>query len=700
LNLVDITGTCGFSDPSSQTFCVTWLDYDQDGFLDLCVSHRTMYLIGHIKLYHNLGNDTFSDVTVSAGLSGLGNSVLAMTSLDYNNDGLIDIYVGQDYDQGNILLKNNGDGTFDNVSAESNTNVMNDTMSATIGDYDSDGDFDIYVTNTASGNTLLNNQGDGTFVNVTVAMGVQLNKFTWGASFLDVDADMDLDLHVNGASSNPHSSHMFLNPGDGSAFVNSSVAMGFGTDLNYCVGLAVGDYNSDGRPDLAKNNSGGTINTFWRNDFDQNHYLSIDLSAQVSNKFAVGAVVEVIVGNVHQMQYLACGESFSSQNSHTLFFGLGTSEMADEIIVRWPNGLITHTYNVGADQRITLYEITEGCTDPLACNYNSSANQENGSCEFAVEYYTCEGICLNDLDGDAVCDQLEIPGCTDPLACNYSEDATDENGSCTYPETYYDCDGNCIQDTDDDGICDQQEIPGCTDATACNFSEEATDNDNSCTYPEDYYNCDGLCVSDIDSDGVCDELEIAGCQDETACNYDPIATDPGNCEYVELYAIEGSNLVWSPDETYTFVYPFTEGSTYLWSTLLSTAITGQGSNEVDIQWYEEGDEVLTVVEITANGCVGDSVHVELLVLFASVAENDQAPFVIYPNPADDELNLVYESITGSFEFQILNPMGQVVKKGAILQSPQHIDVIGLSSGIYQVVLFNDLTRFSKTLEIR
>jgi hypothetical protein len=345
-------------------------------------------------------------------------------------------------------------------------------------------------------------------------------------------------------------------------------------------------------------------------------------------------------------------------------------------------------------------QITEGCTDPLACNYNSSANQENGSCEFAQEYYTCEGICLNDLDGDAVCDQLEIPGCTDPLACNYSEDATDENGSCTYPETYYDCDGNCIQDADDDGICDQQEIPGCTDLAACNFNAEATDNDNSCIYPIEYYNCDGMCLSDIDIDGVCDELEIVGCQDETACNYNFLATDPGNCDYVDVFAITGSNLIGALEEPYSFSYTSTPGSTYEWSTQLNTTITGQGTNEVSISWLEEGNDILSVVETTETGCVGDVVIIELLVLFGSTDESEHIPFVIYPNPAFDELNLVYESMTGTFEYQLFNPMGQVVKKGTIFQSPNRIDLIGLSTGIYQVVLINDLSRFSKTLEIR
>jgi len=155
LNFVDITLTCGFNDPVKQSFCGSWLDYDEDGLLDLCISHRISHLVGNITLYRNLGNDQFQDVTSSAGLNDLGNSVLAMTTFDMNNDGFEDIYVGQDFQAGNLMLKNNGDGTFDNISMSSGSNIQNNTMTTTIGDYNGDGWMDIYLTNTAEGNYLL-----------------------------------------------------------------------------------------------------------------------------------------------------------------------------------------------------------------------------------------------------------------------------------------------------------------------------------------------------------------------------------------------------------------------------------------------------------------------------------------------------------------------------------------------------------------
>ncbi|MBL31548.1 MAG: hypothetical protein CMP62_02330, partial [Flavobacteriales bacterium] len=191
-----------------------------------------------------------------------------------------------------------------------------------------------------------------------------------------------------------------------------------------------------------------------------------------------------------------------------------------------------------------------GCLDLDACNYDSSVNTDNGSCVYAEDYYNCDGNCINDIDGDGTCDELEIGGCTNPIALNYNPDATEDDfclfpgclddGACNYdPAGFYyeliDCEyESCAGCTDsdadnynadatlDDGSCI---ISGCTDATACNYNELANNDDGFCEYPEEYYNCDGVAINDEDNDGVADEMEIIGCVDETACNYDSNATE-------------------------------------------------------------------------------------------------------------------------------------------------------------------------------
>ena len=90
------------------------------------------------------------------------------------------------------------------------------------------------------------------------------------------------------------------------------------------------------------------------------------------------------------------------------------------------------------------------------------------------------------------------------LACNYSDLATDDGGNCVYPEPWYNCDGLCVNDADGDGICDELENPGCTDLSACNFEALATDDDGSCLFLDALGECGGSCEADADMDGICD----------------------------------------------------------------------------------------------------------------------------------------------------------------------------------------------------
>ena len=166
-----------------------------------------------------------------------------------------------------------------------------------------------------------------------------------------------------------------------------------------------------------------------------------------------------------------------------------------------------------------------GCIDAAACNYDMDANADDGSCTFAADNYDCDGNCINDEDGDEVCDENEVLGCTDDTACNFNASATDADDSCTYESAGYDCNDVCLVDTDSDGVCDEFEVAGCDDESACNYNNDATDDDGSCVFPEEGYDCEGVCLADADGDGVCDFFETFGCTDEAACNFDPEATD-------------------------------------------------------------------------------------------------------------------------------------------------------------------------------
>ena len=212
------------------------------------------------------------------------------------------------------------------------------------------------------------------------------------------------------------------------------------------------------------------------------------------------------------------------------------------------------TYNFGG--------CVEGCTDATACNYDIDANIDDGSCTYAPEFYECDGeTCLNDADGDGVCDELEIAGCVVPTACNYVASGVTDLVPCVYPEPGYLCDGTCDGDADGDDICDANEIVGCQDSAACNYDANATDA------------------------GDCDFTSCLGCTDDAACNYDAEATqDDGSCDHCSCAAdaAGGQNGFNLSVETYA------EGGVFGTTTYRVYVTT---PNETDFVSAIAGDEV-------------------------------------------------------------------------------------------------------------
>ena len=191
------------------------------------------------------------------------------------------------------------------------------------------------------------------------------------------------------------------------------------------------------------------------------------------------------------------------------------------------------------------YEI-QGCMDASACNYNEDATQDDGSCFNPACDSDCDeesGVFTDgDADNDGVCDENEVLGCTDTDACNYdvADGATEDDGSCEYPAEGYSCDGSCVNT---DALFGEVNEFG---VEPCDLADDCVGNYDSCGVcngegpTQEFYICEmddngdyiEVCATDSDGDGICDENEVAGCNDESACNYDPLATDllPGSCE--------------------------------------------------------------------------------------------------------------------------------------------------------------------------
>ena len=141
-----------------------------------------------------------------------------------------------------------------------------------------------------------------------------------------------------------------------------------------------------------------------------------------------------------------------------------------------------------------------GCKDLTACNYlQAPIFEDKDLCEYKKDFRDCQGLCINDMDGDDVCDEQEIEGCIDSIACNFDKLATEPREICEYPEPGFTCAGDCVNDKDGDGICDENEVLGCTDPEACNFDASATESDGSCWYREAGKSCNDAMQSNTNS---------------------------------------------------------------------------------------------------------------------------------------------------------------------------------------------------------
>jgi hypothetical protein len=368
LNLTDVTAIAGFTTAILEIYGAAAGDYDLDGDLDIFFDAYEPNLDD--LLYRNNGDGTFTDVTNFAGVADPGKPTFCSAFFDYDWDGYPDLYSAQDKIwAANTLFKNNADGTFSDVSVISNTGVEIDAMTLGIADYDNDDDLDIYLSNGPEGNVLLQNQADGTFIDVAPDLGLTVNKGCWGANWLDVDLDLDLDIYVCAQDTGlAQASELLINQMP----VDTFIPMILPGDIKNNFANAVGDFNHDGLPDIAVSlgtNYNMPIGKFqlWQNcTSTSSHWLKVRLHGVVSNRDAIGSKIECYVDSVKQIRYTHCGIAYLAQNSLAEHFGLDTFSNVDSIKVIWPLGSVTTLYHVPADQTLHVYEADHIYVDSAA----------------------------------------------------------------------------------------------------------------------------------------------------------------------------------------------------------------------------------------------------------------------------------------------------------------------------------------------
>ncbi len=428
-------------------------DYDNDGFVDLYVTG-----LNHNQLLHNNGDGTFTDLTSKAGVEGivpkLGKVLSAGAGwLDYNNDGLLDLFVVNylNYSVGNanlcvqqghpaycspvgflgtpnILYRNNGDGTFTDVSEQSHiSQYVGKGMGLAFADYDNDGFTDIFVSNDTFENYLFHNQGDGTFKNVALPAGVAYNAFgdaiagmgadfrdidndgrpdifetamfgegfplyknlgagqfqdvtassglaaltgpstAWGVGVFDFDNDGNKDLFTANADildnamelANrpfPLANRVFRNRGK-LAFddVSSKAGPSFQVPAPH-RGAAFGDLNNDGKIDAVVIVLNGPPEVWINRSNPQSHWILLKLVGVKSNRDGLGTKIKISTSLGTQYNAASTTNSYNSSSDKRVHFGLGAATFVDSIELTWPSGIKQVLKNVKADQILTVTE--------------------------------------------------------------------------------------------------------------------------------------------------------------------------------------------------------------------------------------------------------------------------------------------------------------------------------------------------------
>jgi enediyne biosynthesis protein E4 len=400
----DVTARAGLTQNRLRwnTGCA-FLDYDRDGRLDIFVANYIDLDLataptpdsglcrfkglrvacgppglrgGTNILYRNLGGGRFEDVSERSGIANaLGTYALGVATLDFDDDGWIDLYVANDSNP-SALYRNRGDGTFDDIGLKAGCALSQDGkpqagMGVGIGDFDRNGTMDIVKTNFAGDtSTLYANMGDGFCEDRTFEGGLGTNTrwLGWGAGFADFDNDGWLDIFLTNGHVYPEVRQLRGDTGYEQRKVVYRNVKGIFEDVSERLGppvttpkagrgTAFGDIDNDGTIDVVVSNVHDTPDLFLTRAPAEHRWLLLKLVGTASNRSAIGARVRVTAGGATQVHEVRGGGSYLSQSDLRVHVGLGTAARVDRLEIRWPNGLEEAWSDIAANR---VHVLTEG----------------------------------------------------------------------------------------------------------------------------------------------------------------------------------------------------------------------------------------------------------------------------------------------------------------------------------------------------
>jgi PKD repeat protein len=358
-------------------------DIDNDGDLDLFAAHQD----GLSAPFRNLGNQSFSlDYNLINPIStepsdNSGNYGTVWT--DYNNDGSSDLYISKyrlgvtDAGDGrrlNLLFRKEEEESFSEVAASAGLQPFGQSIATAFGDIDNDGDFDAFVINHDIPNSLFRNEGDGTFTNITAGSNLAAALAGTGQGIQAIFTDFDNDGWLDILYTSIGATHAILRNQGNNTFARVSNAL---PPVGRVHSAVVGDFNKDGFTDIYAgygfgfNMSGTQTDRLFFNAGNDNHFVDVTLRGIQANPNGIGARVEIYGPWGQQAREIRSGEGYGIHCGLRAHFGIGPEPDLDSLIVRWPSGNIDFLDSPSID---TLYEITEGDFCQAQANFSIQVN--------------------------------------------------------------------------------------------------------------------------------------------------------------------------------------------------------------------------------------------------------------------------------------------------------------------------------------